>query len=344
MRSSGRHSGFTVTELLVVIAIFGVLLALLLPAVQRLRESANRTRCENNLKQIGLALQNYQGVYTSFPPAQLEDPEYSGNKKRWHPPYPFLSWRAYLLPFLDQDNLWKQTQQAFSAQREFWHAPPHAGLSTLVPIFCCPSDANEARIHPVPTEDEYGGSGSGTIPMPPVALSGYFGVSGTNLRTRDGVLLYNERIRLRDISDGASNTIMVGERPAVAPYVFGWWYAGVGQFLPKHPGSRQANLEQRRHYQGIFTGSAADTLGAAEINLQSSGYSKYDDCPAGPYAYGPGKSNNPCDSFHFWSMHPGGANFLFADSSVHFLNYGIGANLVKLATRDGKEAYNDWGP
>jgi prepilin-type N-terminal cleavage/methylation domain-containing protein/prepilin-type processing-associated H-X9-DG protein len=342
MRSAPRHQGFTLLELLVVLAILATLLALLLPAIQRVRESAHRSQCTNNLKQVGLALQNYHSVYSSFPPAQFDDPKYSSNKNREYPYYPYLSWRGYILPYVEGENLWKQTQQAFAAQREFWHAPPHAGLSTLMPLFSCPSDANEYQVHPVPVQNEYGGSGGGTIPMPPVALSGYFGVSGTNLGSRDGVLLFNATIRLCDIADGASNTIVVGERPAVQPFVFGWWYAGVGQFYPNQPGSRQANLEQRLHYQGIFTGSAAQSLGAAELNMRSSGYSQYDNCPPGPYTYGQGKSNNPCDSFHFWSLHPGGANFVFGDASVRFLGYGISANLVKLATRNGKEVNNDW--
>lgn len=211
-----------------------------------------------------------------------------------------------------------------------------------MPIYNCPSDANEDRIHPVPVQDEYGASG--TIAMPTVALSGYFGVSGTNLHSGDGVLFFNNRIRLPDISDGAGNTIVVGERPAVDPSVFGWWYAGIGQFVPRRPGSRKDNLRQRLTYDGTFTGSASQTLGAAELNMQSSGYSKYDNCPPGPYTYGPGNIRNPCDSFHFWSLHPGGAHFLFGDASVHFLGYGIGSNLVKLATRSGKEVYNDWEP
>ena len=75
--------------------------------------------------------------------------------------------------------------------------------------------------------------------------------------------------------------------------------------------------------------------------MQSSGYSQYDNCPPGLYPYGPGKYRNPCDSFHFWSMHPGEANFVFGDGSVRFLGYGIGANLVKLATRNGNDIYNE---
>ncbi len=114
--------------------------------------------------------------------------------------------------------------------------------------------------------------------------------------------------------------------------------------MPNQPGSRQDNLRQRLIYDGTFTGSASQTLGAAELNMQSSGYSDYDNCPPGPYTYGPGDYRNPCDAFHFWSLHPGGAHFAFGDASVHFLSYGIGSNLVKLATRGGNEVYNDWEP
>lgn len=332
MRSGQRHPGFTLLELLVVLAIIATLLALLLPAVQRVRESAHRTRCESNLQQIGLALHNYHGVYNAFPPAQIDDPKYSSNKTAPRPPYPYLSWRGYLLPFVEADNLWRQTEQAFAVEKEFWHNPPHLGLSTILLVYICPSDVNQCSLHSI----------AGTVPIPNVALSGYLGVSGVNLLKNDGVMLFNIAMEFKDMSDGTSNTIVVGERPAVEPYVFGWWYAGIGQFVPQHPGSRPSNLAQRRRYQGVFTGSAAQTLGAAEINMQCSDYSQYDNCPPGPYSYGPGKSNNPCDAFHFWSLHPGGANFLFGDAAVHFLSYGIGANLVMLATRDGNETYSNW--
>jgi prepilin-type N-terminal cleavage/methylation domain-containing protein len=336
MRSTPRHWGFTLTELLVVLALFAALLALLLPAIQRARESASRTRCQNNLKQVGLALHNYHGAYNAFPSAQIDDPKYSPDKSSPRPPYPYLSWRGYLLPFLEGDNLWKQTEQAFAVQKEFWHNPPHIGLSSILPIYICPSDPRQAQIYPVKAEDEYGGSGS--IAMPPVALSGYLGVNGSNLLRGDGIFSFNVSTRILQITDGTSNTILVGERPAVEPYVFGWWYAGIGQFVPRQPGSLQANLQQRLHYDGTFTGSAAQTLGAAELNAQSSGYSQYDNCPPGPYVYGRGDYRNPCDSFHFWSLHPSGAHFLCADGSVHFLTYSASSVLPALATRWGGEA------
>ncbi len=213
------RAGWTLLELLVVLAIFATLLALLLPAVQRARESANRLRCQNNLKQIALALHNYHGVYNTFPPAQLNDPKYSTNKNNQRPPYPYLSWRGYLLPFIEADNLWKQTEHAYAVQEDFWHNPPHVGLRTLMPLYICPSDPRQASDSSVKAPDLYGGSGD--IPMSRVTLSAYFGVSGTNLRSGDGVLFYNKWTRIQEIIDGTSNTIMIGERPAVQPYVFG---------------------------------------------------------------------------------------------------------------------------
>lgn len=345
MRSMRGHVGFTLIELLVILAIIGVMVALLLPAVMRVREAAHRLECQNHLKQIGLALQHYHTSYSAFPPAQIDDPRYSTNPKLRRPPHPYLSWRGYLLPFLDQDNLWQQTDSAFASGTDFWHNPPHIGLSMVMPIYTCPSDPRQTQTYPVPTEDEYGGGvAGGFIDMPHVALSGYFAVNGTNLLSRDGAFVVNETVRIVDIRDGTSNTLLIGERPAVEPNVFGWWYAGVGQFVPDRPGSRHSVLQERLHYEGYFTGSAAQTLGAAEINMQSSGYSAYDNCPPGPYTYRRGDSRNPCDAFHFWSQHPGGANFAFADGSVHFLNYGIGANLVKLATRNGREVFSGSSP
>src|SRR5262249_53492282 len=145
-----------------------------------------------------------------------------------------------------------------------------------------------------------------------VALTSYLGVSGTNLHARDGVLYVDVRLRLTDIKDGLGKTVLVGERPPAGDFAYGWWYAGPGQHL---------------------TGSADVVLGAKEFNVVGLG-----DCPVGPYAFGTGALDNPCDVFHFWSLHPGGGNFVFADASVRFLRYSAAAVLPALATRDGREA------
>src|SRR5262245_1589988 len=103
-----RRSGFTLIELLVVIAIIGVLFSLLWPAVQKVREAANRTSCVNNLKQIGLALHNYHDTFKRFPPSldeALYPPGNGSPRAGWTP---YWSWLAYIMPFIEQDNLWNQ--------------------------------------------------------------------------------------------------------------------------------------------------------------------------------------------------------------------------------------------
>jgi prepilin-type processing-associated H-X9-DG protein len=138
---------------------------------------------------------------------------------------------------------------------------------------------------------------------------------GTSFPLSDGVLFIDSRVRIADITDGTSNTIIVGERPPSADFWYGWWYAGYGQ-------------------QG--TGSGDMLLGAREQN--ASGNPFVFGCSPGPYHFAPGKVDNQCDLFHFWSLHSGGAYFLFADGSVHFLTYDADSVLPALATRAGREA------
>jgi prepilin-type processing-associated H-X9-DG protein len=178
----------------------------------------------------------------------------------------------------------------------------------VVPLYRCPADDRQYQSAIVT-----GPGGAGTSP---VAFTGYLGVNGQNLRTEDGVLYRNSRVTIAGITDGTSNTLTAGERPPSSDLKAGWWYAGPGQ---------------------SSTGSIDVTLGAAELRTLT--LVPYNACPAGPYRFGPGTMQNPCDTFHFWSLHSGGSNFLFADGSVRFLNYGSYAPLLPaLATRNGGEA------
>lgn len=290
-----RRPALTLVELLVVIAILAVLLALLLPAVQRVRDSANRLRCTNNLHQIGLALHNYHGAHYCFPPGV--------SYRDGTDAYPFMSWNTRLLPFLEQDNLWRQTVQAFAVDKEFTDNPPHIGLATVQHVYACPADPRTLEV----------GLARGELK---VALTAYLGVSGSTQFRKDGILYLDSSIRLADITDGSSNTLIVGERPPSADLWLGWWYAGWGQ---SKDGSGDAVLSVRERNIG-FDGP---------------------DCPVGPYNFGPGRVQNQCDAFHFWSLHlGGGANFLCADGSVHFLSYSAAPLMPALATRAGGEAVN----
>lgn len=290
MKRRQPHRGFTLIELTVVLAILGVLAGLLLAAVQRVRESANRTMCSDHLRQLGLALQHYHDAHSVFPPGC--------SFRKGADPHPHMGWCARLLPFLEQERLWSDALRAYKEEKLFVHNPPHTGLSTVVPAFTCPSDGRTR------TPVELG-------PMR-VALASYLGVGGTDYVRKDGVLYLDSRVRLADVTDGASNTLIAGERPPSADRIFGWWYAGWGQSKD---------------------GSGDTVLGVLELNVST--YTT--DCPAGPYAFSSGRVQDRCDLFHFWSLHPGGANFVFADGSAHFLRYSAAPLMPALATRSGGE-------
>ncbi|MGE3803589.1 MAG: DUF1559 domain-containing protein [Gemmataceae bacterium] len=293
--SRRSRQGFTLIELLVVMAILAVLIALLLPAIQKIRDTAARTRCMNNLRQIGLAMQAYHNKYGYFPPG-LDSTSTQ---------YRYLSWMGRLLPFIDQEPLWQQTQAAYKVTSNPWTNPPHTAFSTVLPLLFCAADTRQHKA-------EWGDPIQGWIYA---AYTGYLGVSGLDLNNNTGVLFNKSRVGLAEITDGAARTLMVGERPPSADLATGWWYAGAGQ-----PPS--------------WTGSCDVILGVQEKNTMTSWYPS---CSTGPYKYGPGSIGNPCDQFHFWSMHAGGSNFLFADGHVEFVNYEGAATLPALASRAGRD-------
>ena len=198
-----KQRGFTLIELLVVIAIIAVLIGLLLPAVQKVREAAARLSCANNLKQQALGLHAYAGDHERFPPA-FAGPDFNGS---W-------SWSAYLLPYVEQDNLSKQLgvseNTRFGGGKMVVAAGDVPGNASQVKlkVFRCPSDG-APDINP--ERQNHGTSNyhavSGPIAVPAVQLTTDYG----------GVMYINSRTRITDIADGTSNTLLVGECTFDAP-------------------------------------------------------------------------------------------------------------------------------
>ncbi len=201
-----RHRGFTLVELLVVIAIIGILIGMLLPAVQTVRESARRTQCANNIRQIGLALLNFESGNQHFPPGWRSD---SG----W-------GWMSHTLPFIDQGNLFKE----FDFKVSMLDPSYSLAIQTKVGGQFCPSSTNDADSHTLTLEP------TGT-PVE-IARTHYVGCIGSSVRVQnmddgqtcpsltllesqgfiDGMFYKDSQTSIRDIRDGASNTILVGER------------------------------------------------------------------------------------------------------------------------------------
>lgn len=216
-----------------------------------------------------------------------------------------LGWHARLLPYIERDALWQEILAAYAAD------PDNTGAGSLahekiraipVPLFFCPLDGRG----PVVTPKGY------TIP---IGMTTYLGVSGVDTLKKDGCLFINSSVRLTDIKDGTGNTLLVGERPPSTDSIWGWWYRGIGQDLD---------------------GGAEVVLGVQELNYSTMTTA----CPNGPYSYGPGQFTNQCDLFHFWSPHPGGAHFAFADGSARFMKFAAAPIMPALATRAGGESVN----
>lgn len=220
-------------------------------------------------------------------------------------PYPYLTWGARLLPYIGQPAAWAEAEQDYKAQPAFFRPFPHRNLARPMPTFLCPSD---------------GRSVGRTEEGQTAAVSFYLGVSGRAGASRDGALYFNSAVRLADVTDGTSATLAAGERPPSPDFYFGWWYAGIGQ--------------------NALDGSVDSVLAAREYNTTY----RAPTCPDGPYHFGPGRTDGPCDMFHFWSRHPGGAHFATLDGSVQFLRYDADPILPALATRAGGESATLDGP
>lgn len=318
MATTARRRGFTLIELLVVIAIIAILIALLLPAVQQAREAARRTQCRNNLKQIGLALHNYHDVFGVFPYGSNDnwgwDPSTVSSRCAWN-------WRVFILPYIDQAPLYNQISPYFICVSDSdWNDTtagfkntPVFGLTTIqktvIPAYLCPTDSAPSVVT--------GRASYYTNGVAVGARSNYYGSSGPSGATgcgffaacqTDGGSYHQQRgalgnpgygqgpgvlhmwpfaIGIRNITDGTSNTIAVGEVNDWATGVTGCWDSAVW----------------------FSTWSVASTVWGINGGAKNGSIWGVGDAGCG-----------------FRSLHSGGAQMLMADGAVRFMSENISIN------------------
>jgi prepilin-type N-terminal cleavage/methylation domain-containing protein/prepilin-type processing-associated H-X9-DG protein len=284
----GRH-GFTLIELLVVIAIIAVLIGLLLPAVQKVREAANRAKCESNLKQLGLAAHNYHDTNNGFPSAYIWSIEGTDV------PTPTF---VLLLPYLEQQALYQALLQVAASNVTVSGGPPGSPLATPLSVLACPSDSgipSPAVVQDPGTNTYYG------------VASYRCNVSGYSATGTDGIFGYNNPppapVQITAITDGSSNTILFGEFSNFDP---NWpQYASLLGSPANYPLSLASNC----------------SVWATSVQLATGVYPVNNPLPLPP----PTDQWTAVTTFlqrinTYGSGHPQGANFIFCDGSVHFLS------------------------
>jgi prepilin-type N-terminal cleavage/methylation domain-containing protein/prepilin-type processing-associated H-X9-DG protein len=314
-RHRASRTAFTLVELLVVIAIIGILVGLLLPAVQQAREAARRMSCQNNIKQLALGSLNYESARKKLPPGYTQ--EYLGSNTGF-PGYQGHSVFYYVLPYIEADNLY----QSMNAEipRANIAATPQDGLAaSTLQSFYCPSDQLPPGPLPYPengTPREYYGAtsyvangGSRPIYATSATNDGIFMATGSAAR-KSSAAPANQVVKLRDITDGLSNTIMFGERAH--------FDANFQTFTQAGWTSGSSLTGWSRWYPAGGDNGLGNIMGGAfaPINFRT------------PWAYGePGApgSRNAWYVFmdqrlsSYGSMHTTGANFAFCDGSVHYI-------------------------
>lgn len=299
-----RRRGFTLIELLVVIAIIAVLVALLLPAVQQAREAARRTQCQNQLKQLGVALNNYHEALNCFPMGSRP----ASNGFSWGFSLSLLPYMEKAAVFETVDFNTNQTCCAWIKARQLAGQPEPQ--STPLPFYYCPSDPNSGKsLLSGPTGPQPSSGDCGLL-----YPGNYLGVSGNNgLATMsacfastlgstngNGLLFSLSSVKFRDITDGSSNTFAIGERGMPRDLTWGWIICG-GNECEQYLSTRNGLI--------------------APINA----------------------SANDLNTLSFWSWHPGGAYFGFADGSVHFMSTTMSFQIYQaLSTRNGDEVLGEY--
>jgi len=302
-----KRFGFTLVELLVVIAIIGILVALLLPAVQAAREASRRMSCSNNLKQFGLAVLNYHDTYKSFPPGR-----WGGSGGR------VFSVHGLILPFMEQSNV-----RDLIDYTVFWDSPGNsAARAASIPVFLCPSDPQ-------------------SVTPPGWAGTNYEPCEGSDTRMSNGVINHNSGIRLADITDGTSNTACFSERGlgdwsnAIATERTDIFWPGGVPTSEDDAVARCRSIDITNLSYQRFSNLGAPWLAGTADHF--TGYLHV--APPGDRSchFPPGQSSRGANS-----LHPGGVLLLRCDGSVGFVAKTINLTIWRgLGSRSGGEVVSE---
>jgi prepilin-type processing-associated H-X9-DG protein/prepilin-type N-terminal cleavage/methylation domain-containing protein len=293
-----HYRGVTLIELLVVIAIIGALIALLLPAAQAAREAARRTQCVNNLKQLGVALHNYESTYRTFPPGYVSNFDVNGNDTG-----PGWGWSALLLPQMEQKPLF----DAVNFNLPIEDSSNGTTRLTRIAAYLCPSDGQAPSWLAMKRD----ASGMPIQIICQVASANYVGMYGTSDPgiDGDGMFFRDSSIGVSGIADGTAQTIAAGERGhSLGEATWVGSVTGAALFPVDNDGVGYPRVESG---PGMILGHAGGNLGPGDPNAEVN---------------------------QFYSRHPGGVNFLFADGHVSFLKTTLNAKTFRaMATRAGVE-------